>query len=414
MAGSDQSVNLGGMLSQIAQTTGQMGGAYQPVMQAATKPRGDMNDPQHLQRLAEWASSNGDASAASMYMQQARQLSAELDKKKAEAKQLQATQSANAVTAQYKKALETGDADLIAKAEEAVMAGANANGYSAQDRLNAASSAVKQQNDVAYAESERKRVAEERAAAAKFTQKLSGVTDPKDIQDVVDQAPPEMLDQVQRMATARLSYLANMKSWEDAEAANKADVSTDFTAPEGLSEDMRKALEAEHARLVKLAADGKQKDGTWKEGARRAVSEGMKALNKKALDGAFALATAEESDKRQRLRSIDYRRQQIAIDQPTKEEARRIAETLTDELNKDTPWYKSNVRPTHEQIVKRFRDDQRTALDQELAVITGTLPTEETAPTEGGVVEVDAESEAEALPKGTKFRLPDGRTGTVG
>ena len=60
------------MLGQIAETTGSMADAYKPVMQAASKPRGDMNDPAHLQRLAQWASSNGDSAAASMYMQQAR------------------------------------------------------------------------------------------------------------------------------------------------------------------------------------------------------------------------------------------------------------------------------------------------------------------------------------------------------
>ena len=57
MAGQDQSVNLGGMLTNIADTVGSMGDAYKPVMQAATKPRGDMSDPAHLQNLwLEWAS----------------------------------------------------------------------------------------------------------------------------------------------------------------------------------------------------------------------------------------------------------------------------------------------------------------------------------------------------------------------
>jgi hypothetical protein len=77
VAGSDQSVNLGGMLSQIGDTVGSMADPYKNVMQAATKPRGDMNDPAHLQNLAQWASSNGDSAAASMYMQQARQLQSE-------------------------------------------------------------------------------------------------------------------------------------------------------------------------------------------------------------------------------------------------------------------------------------------------------------------------------------------------
>ena len=77
MAGQDQSVNLGGMLTNIADTVGSMGDAYKPVMKAATKPRGDMNDPAHLANLAQWATQNDDAAAASMYMSQSREAKAE-------------------------------------------------------------------------------------------------------------------------------------------------------------------------------------------------------------------------------------------------------------------------------------------------------------------------------------------------
>ena len=77
MAGRDQSANLTGMLSDIGATVGSMGDAYKPVLQAATKPRGDMSDPAHLQSLAQWATQNGDAAAASMYMSQAREAKAE-------------------------------------------------------------------------------------------------------------------------------------------------------------------------------------------------------------------------------------------------------------------------------------------------------------------------------------------------
>lgn len=75
MAGRDQSVNLSGMLGQIADTVGEMGKAYDPVMKAATKPRGSMDDPAYLRNLSQWASNNGDATAASSYMAEARRLS---------------------------------------------------------------------------------------------------------------------------------------------------------------------------------------------------------------------------------------------------------------------------------------------------------------------------------------------------
>ena len=70
----DQSANLTGMLGQIGNTIGSMGQAYNPITQAASRPQGNMTDPEHLQRLAQWAASNGDSASASMYMQQARTL----------------------------------------------------------------------------------------------------------------------------------------------------------------------------------------------------------------------------------------------------------------------------------------------------------------------------------------------------
>ena len=94
MAGSDQSVNLGGMLNQISTTVGQRADAYAPVLKAATKPRGDMNDPAHLMRLAEWARSNGDPQSAASYAQQSRRLS---DQATADAKQLRAEQGSAAM-----------------------------------------------------------------------------------------------------------------------------------------------------------------------------------------------------------------------------------------------------------------------------------------------------------------------------
>ena len=82
MAGQDQSANLSGMLTDIGKTMGSMGDAYKPVLQAATKPRGDMNDPAHLANLAQWANQNGDAAAASMYMSQAREAKADQKEKR--------------------------------------------------------------------------------------------------------------------------------------------------------------------------------------------------------------------------------------------------------------------------------------------------------------------------------------------
>lgn len=94
MPGQDMSKNLGGMLSQIGSTVASGAEAFNPVLMAATKPRGDMNDPAHLENLARWASQNGDSAAASTYMNQANRLAT---KATADAKQLRAEEGSVAM-----------------------------------------------------------------------------------------------------------------------------------------------------------------------------------------------------------------------------------------------------------------------------------------------------------------------------
>ena len=105
MRGGDQSANLGGMLSQIGETVGGMGKAFDPITKAATKPRGDMEDPAHLQNLAQWATHNGDAAAASMYMSQAREAKAE----QKEAKNLEYNANTSSIAADGTKRAGEGD-----------------------------------------------------------------------------------------------------------------------------------------------------------------------------------------------------------------------------------------------------------------------------------------------------------------
>ena len=105
----DQSANLTGMLGQIGNTIGSMGQAFNPITQAASRPRGDMNDPAHLQRLAQWASSNGDASQASLYMQQARQLQAEQKEKQA----MESMAVTSGMSASAQRAIQDGNVEEL-------------------------------------------------------------------------------------------------------------------------------------------------------------------------------------------------------------------------------------------------------------------------------------------------------------
>lgn len=84
MAGRDQSANLGGMLSQIGTTlsdTG-MGESFKDLMINTRAPAVDPNDPESVERAAQYASRTGNAQQAALYMQQARTLRAEQKEKR--------------------------------------------------------------------------------------------------------------------------------------------------------------------------------------------------------------------------------------------------------------------------------------------------------------------------------------------
>lgn len=76
MAGSDQSANLGGMLSQIGQTLGTPMNttALTDNMRNTFRPGVDPNDPASLQNYARWAGSVGKADEARQYNSQAAEL----------------------------------------------------------------------------------------------------------------------------------------------------------------------------------------------------------------------------------------------------------------------------------------------------------------------------------------------------
>jgi hypothetical protein len=374
MAGSDQSRNLGGMMSQIGNTLGSsnLGSAFKDLMVNTQAPAINPQDPASLDRAAQYAARTGNAQNAALYARQASERRAEMKKLEDEQKAQNKAVSANAVTAQYKMALETGDAATIKKAEDMLMAGANEHGYSALDRMNAASTAVKRQNDEAFELAERERTAKERAATEQFSKEINSTDDADAIIKAVENAPPEMRDQAQRMANARLGFLANVEKQAEANAAKVADVSTDFTPPEGLPESIAKGLRTEHERLQKLAKDMRNPDGTWKDGGKRAVQEGMKKLNEKAFQAEVGLAVSEESDKRQRLRTIDNKRANVSISTPTKQQFEAIEETLAQETA--TPgrlWGTNPGEPTYEDVIERFRSDQMEALDAEARAIMG-------------------------------------------
>jgi hypothetical protein len=230
MAGSDQSVNLSGMLGQIAETTGSMGDAYSPVLKAATKPRGDMNDPQHLRNLAQWASSNGDSAMASQYMQEARRISAERTAANEKVVKEAKDRAVNTAVSSYNTALKSGDPDKIQAAyEEAVRVG-NDTGRTTINAITQLEGAQRQRDEAAYVAGQRQKKAAEEGFIADFGSKITGDMTAEELQKKADAVAPQFKEQAQTLASRQIQFNNQVAKDKERNADLSTPVDTDFAS----------------------------------------------------------------------------------------------------------------------------------------------------------------------------------------
>ncbi len=394
MAGQDMSKNLGGMLTDIGQTLGGMGDAYKPVMKAATKPQGDMNDPAHLQRMAQWASNNGDAQAASMYSADSRRIHAER-------KKVTDATTINTATSAYKKAREGGDAKAILEAEKALIDAANATGQDANARLDAVQRGLSQQEEAAYQQEQRAMAAQDKAVIEKFTQELNSVTTTKEIQDIVDNADPSVAPIAQRAATQRLQYLEAETVRSERDAVAQQEISMEGIS---INTDLPKGIvashEAELAGLQEAIKKGKV-GGTWEPSVRAELIKRRDALSTKIYKATYAKEMGDHQITNQRRRDRDGKAALVAISLPPSNQVRddirkeleNKAEEVADEKLGDG-FYGFNPKKwgtdregeiTTEMVNDEFRRQQMVALEAEFYdLATPDSPTEATpdSPTE--------------------------------
>ena len=230
MAGTDQSVNLSGMLGDIAKTTGGMGDAFKPVLQAATKPRGDMEDPAHLRNLAQWAASNGDSAMASQYMQEARRIGTERKAANEKVVKEAKDRAVNTSVSAYNTALKGGDPDEIQAAyEEAVRVG-NDTGRTTITAITQLESAQRQRDEAAYVQEKRQKQAAEEAFVADFGTKISGEMTAEQIQKKADSVAPQFKGQAQTLASRQIAFNNQVAKDAERNADLSAPVSTEFAS----------------------------------------------------------------------------------------------------------------------------------------------------------------------------------------
>lgn len=213
----DQSANLTGMLGQIGATVGQMGKAYEPINKALTKPRGDMNDPAHLRNLAQWATQNGDPTAAASYMAEARRIA---DQATADAKVLRQEQGNAAmgnIQLGMQQVLAQGGPDAekrMQALEQAAVATAGRYGMNANEAASMGDKARLAQLNVQNAQ--RNAEIQQRAQAdLALTDELNGIRQsgkPREEQD-------RLIDVAIKRATATGAGASAARKWQAADVA---------------------------------------------------------------------------------------------------------------------------------------------------------------------------------------------------
>ena len=294
--GRDASQNLGGMLSQIGQTVGSSASAFQPVLQAAMKPRGDMNDPAHLMRLAEWARSNGDQQAAGQYMQQSQMLSAKMEKERAQAIQ----QAKVGMVNEYAKASKDPSGNNQ-DAYDALMEFSTNAGVDVQREI----AAIDNQQE--QARQAQRRAAQEAEVKAEegFKQALNakmGGTD--DISKLVDTAPPQYRDLARVLVTREMQFRAAKEAQASEITDRKTPVSTELAASSVAEIQNPEAKQAFEARLEKLEAESgwDEERGEWNTIAdKRNYAKRVAAIENEA----FRMATEEAVQAGRALRFAD-------------------------------------------------------------------------------------------------------------
>ena len=130
MAGSDQSVNLTGMLGQISNTLGSgyqingksAGEAMGDNLRNAFKPEADNTDPNSFMNLAMWAERNGRPDEAKAYREQASDLSTKLTKEAAAKKEEDFVKKVQGLEEQMATAEVAGDAPSYQRAKAELQA----------------------------------------------------------------------------------------------------------------------------------------------------------------------------------------------------------------------------------------------------------------------------------------------------
>lgn len=246
MAGSDQSVNLSGMLSQMNNTIGQMGEQNGKllggVIANANMPEVDPSNPQSMYKYAEWARRNGKPQEAMMMQQQAHAAEKEMRAK--------AMQQAKAgMVGKYHTAVKSGEGEQEAY-DNLVKFGANAGEDMTRlvDQIDAGERARQDQEWQAtqQAKATKRENAQQMALGA-----MAGKTE-SEIETAISSAPEEFRDIYQEVGRREIAFQSELQKSKDRKADIKTPLDTtgvDSAIKQVENPELSKRFTAEKAQL---------------------------------------------------------------------------------------------------------------------------------------------------------------------
>ena len=408
MAGSDQSKNLGGMLSQMGSTLGRAPDISQLTKNITntTRPNVDPTDIKGMMQLQNWQQQVGREDAARTTQAGIGQLRA------AGAKQAEAAKAAGAVqvVGQYARLLQDPNA-TPEKLDAAYVAAADygdANGLDTYTKLAQIDQQAAARSDQAWQERTRAEAAEEEGLLTQFNASLNKATTAEEITAAVAAADPRVRDTAQQLAVNQVRY--------NEMEAKAVEQSTDQKIPIDLAslETAQASLSASSPELAatfgpRIDALRKTQEagfvgGVWATPVSRSNAQKQySALLKEMANQEAALIVDDRRAERDEEKAYQQAVNKISVSKPTKQETTLIAEEIASEKPENKGWNPMNNIPTTQaEIYARYREGQLESLNAQY----GKSPTK----TDFATVE---EAEAANLPAGTEITVNGKRAVTI-
>lgn len=255
MAGSNQAANLGGMISQIAGTLGKSVDAdpYVRGVENTFRPDADPTDLASMRNLHSWQQKMGRGEEARNTMVGIR----DLEVAEKEQKQIRQGQARSMAINEYDRAMKTGDADLIAAAEDAVYKVGEVQGIDVtgmlsgvEQRSYASARAESAKVEEAAALKERERTARVREEANKVAQALNSAKTIEEANKALEDAPLEVAGAAAEIHGRAVSRLDTDRARAQMEADTRAPlIKAAVNIPEGIPEDTTKGISLEQDSL---------------------------------------------------------------------------------------------------------------------------------------------------------------------